>query len=233
MKKPYVKKLDTIGDVVVWEVDGEYVRGHMNEEFTNFGQHERFPFIPSREVWIDHECVSGEQAFFTHHLLTERRLMRSGMSYARALAYADRAERSERKKSVVMKRLRSKKITPESLAKIYKKKLATYANGLTVWLVRGELVRDICFIDYTEGGHDYVYPFVPANEVWIDDDLKQSERPFVLLHEVHERRLMSDGMDYHRAHHSASLLEQGCRKRPSSLVARLKKEVALNTLKTK
>lgn len=229
MKKPYLKELAKIGRITVWMVDGEFVRNNLNEEFTNAGQHYRFSIIPTNEFWLDKEYTPGEETFFTHHLLIEWRLMRKGLPYLHALAYADRSERSERMKSGIMKKFKSKKITPEVIKRIHKKKLATYQNGLVVWLVRGELVRDLCYNDYTEGGHDFVYGFVPKKEVWIDDDLSEEERQFVLLHEVHERRLMADGMDYHHAHASSSAMELHTRHRPSTLTKRLKAEIDLNT----
>ena len=48
-------------------------------------------------------------------------------------------------------------------------------------------MRSVFDIDFTAGGHDYVYEFVPENEVWIDDDIEEQERGYVLLHELHER----------------------------------------------
>lgn len=228
MKKPYLKLFRKIGKISVWIVDGMFVRNKLNSEFTNCGQHYRFPVIPTNEFWLDKEYAPGEEDFYVHHLLVEWRLMRGGMDYVHALSYADRSERAERRKSKVMKKLRYKTLTPENLKRVHKKKLATYSNGLIVWLVRGELVRDLCFNDYTEGGHDFVYPFVPKQEVWIDDDLGEQERAFVLLHEVHERRLMATGMDYHHAHASASRMELGCRHRPATLAKRLEQEIALN-----
>ena len=48
LKPPYIKKLDERGPLKIWLVDGEYIRGHIEEEFTNFAQHEQFPFIPKR-----------------------------------------------------------------------------------------------------------------------------------------------------------------------------------------
>jgi hypothetical protein len=44
-------------------------------------------------------------------------------------------------------------------------------NGVHVWFVKGRLVRSMYDVEFTEGGHDYVYEFVPPNEVWIDDDV--------------------------------------------------------------
>ena len=41
--------------IQVWVVDGEYIRTYVDEEFTNFGQHYRFPYIPENEFWLDRE----------------------------------------------------------------------------------------------------------------------------------------------------------------------------------
>jgi hypothetical protein len=46
LKPPYIQKIDQRGDLAVWIVDGSYIRGHINKEFTNFGQHYAFPYIP-------------------------------------------------------------------------------------------------------------------------------------------------------------------------------------------
>ncbi len=228
---PYLKQLEKIGRITVWEVDGTWVRGHLNNEFTNFGQHYRFSMIPTNEFWLDKEYAPGEEVYFIHHLMVEWRLMRAGACYNHAIAYADRSERAERRKSQVMKKFRSKRLTPEVMKKIHKKKLKTLKNGLVVWLVRGELVRDYCYNDYTEGGHDKVYAFVPKDEVWIDDDLEETEREIVLLHEIHERRLMAEGMDYHHAHASAGRIEVPVRHRPSTLQKKLEQEIAMHVKK--
>ena len=71
--------------------------------------------------------------------------------------------------------------------------------------------------DFTEGGHDYVYEFVPQNEVWIDNDLEELERPYVLLHELHERNLMAKGWTYSKAHEDSSKLEYHFRHHPNEL----------------
>jgi len=34
------------------------------------------------------------------------------------------------------------------------------------------------------------HEFVPTGEVWIDNDIVEKERGFVLLHELHERNRM-------------------------------------------
>lgn len=230
MKKPYIKKIATVSKFDVYFVDGEYVRDRLDEEFTNFGQHYGFRFIPKNEFWIDRERTRGESEFFIDHMLVENRLMAKGLKYDDALARADRAEIKERRKSAFMKKSippRGKKL--ECLSKIHKKLLKRYSTDrIQVWIVDGEMVRDLFFIDYTEGGHDKVYKFVPPNEVWLDDDLQPKEIKYVLLHEVHERRLMAQGWLYPKAHRSASHLEYYCRHHPAELDKKLREEIDKN-----
>ena len=44
----------------MWVVDGSYIRGHIDEEFTNFGQHYSFLYIPKNELWIEQETKTDE-----------------------------------------------------------------------------------------------------------------------------------------------------------------------------
>jgi 3-methyladenine DNA glycosylase AlkD len=227
--KPYIRLLRHIGDISVWIVDGAWVRRRLDINFTNFGQHHRFGFIPPDEFWLDEEYEQpGEDDFFIRHLLVEQRLMARGMGYVRALAYANRAERAERMKSSRIVRFFRVDSDERRLKLIHKKLLASYGRTIKVWLVDGELVRSWYFIDFTQGGHDKVYPFVPAGEVWIDDDLAPSERALVLLHELHERQLMVAGQRYHPAHDSACELEQRCRRRPSYLSGLIREALRMN-----
>lgn len=227
MKRPYVKKLDQISDITVWIVDGPYVRKNIDEEFTNFGQHFRFRFIPRHEFWIDREHGLGEAQFFIDHLLVELRLMASGMAYDQALEKADGVEKRERRKAELVREI-SRLTKSEIVENIHKRLLKKYSGEVHVWIVKGGLVRSLYFIDFTEGGHDKVYHFVPKNEVWLDDDLDPGERRFVLLHELHERHLMSLGWPYSKAHRSASKIEYHCRAHPRELEANLRLEIATN-----
>ena len=98
MNKPYIKKFSTVNHFDVWLVDGHYIRAHLDNEFTNFGQHYRFTFIPENEFWIDHERVSGEEQFFIHHMIIEYDMMAKGLSYEQAIGKADTAELRQRRK---------------------------------------------------------------------------------------------------------------------------------------
>jgi hypothetical protein len=209
MEKPYLKKIKNISGHKVFLVDGQYIRNKIDEEFTNFGQTYRFPFIPKGEFWIDREAKSGEDDYYIEHMIMEEKLMAKGMSYTEAIEKANKKEKVEREKSVIFSKL-DQLSDEERIKKIHKKILCSLGR-IKVWLISGEAVRSLYFIDFTEGGHDKVYHFVPANEVWIDDDLSTDERDFVLLHELHERRLMAHGANYNEAHYPSSALEHFCR----------------------
>jgi len=217
LKPAYIEKIDQRGDLAVWIVDGVYIRGHVDEEFTNYAQHYAFPWIPKNELWIDREAHPDERKFFIDHLLMEHRLMAKGMPYEKALPIADAAEQKERRRAKDVEKLtHGGKKLPDG-KDVHVKLWKTMENGVSVWIVNGRLVRSVFDIDFTEGGHDHVYEFVPQKEVWIDDDIEEPERPFVLLHELHERNLMDKGMPYSAAHADSSRVEYHCRHHPDEL----------------
>jgi len=227
IKKAYIKKFGDVFEFKVWIVDGKYIRSYLDEEFTNFGQHVSFKFIPKNEFWIDKERSPGEEKYFIETMVVMDRLIANGMKDEKAAKIADKIERRERSKSKLMKKeLKIKKHNGNLIKTVHKNLIKKYSNdSIKIWVVRGELVRDLFFLDFTEGGHDKVYDFVPANEVWIDDDLSLNERNFVLLHELHERNLMSKGMKYDPAHKSSSEIEYYCRKHPKMLDKCIRKEL--------
>lgn len=241
MKKPYIKKYTKISNFTVWIVDGSYIRMHIDKQFTNFGQHYRFKYIPDNEFWIDREHSGDESLFFISHMLVEHRLMAKGKSFDSAIDKANMAEKSERKKSKFFKSVSKMKTDSGLIRRVHKKLIKKYSlDKLKVWIVNGELVRDLFYIDFTEGGHDKVYKFIPENEVWIDDDLSPKEIGFILLHELYERNLMCIGWPYYvnvkesldkrgnllkTAHGAASALEYHYRHNPKELNKRLLEEV--------
>lgn len=205
LKPPYLEKIGERGKLSIWVVDGMYVRQHLDEEFTNSGQHFRFNVIPEFEIWLDKEHDPDERKFIIDEALIEFKLMKEGESYDKAETIANlyqKTERAKTKDEILI--LNNGKADP---AKVHLKKLGETKTKLSIWIVDGRLVRSDFFIDFTEGGHDLVYKFVPKNEVWLDDDLSMAELPFVLIHELHERELMATGLTYHQAHAKASALE--------------------------
>lgn len=225
MKPPYQEKVGRQGSITIWLVDADYVRSNLDEEFTNFGQHYRYKFIPENEFWLDKETNLDERQFFIDHLLLEHRLMKQGGSYDDALTKADRKEKSERKRAGKIPRNPRKNRGDAEKTHL---QLIGKTSDVNIWLVDSELVRDLFDIDFTEGGHDIVYNFVPKNEVWIDNEVTPEERPFIIFHELHERSLMKKGTSYEDAHSESSHLEYHLRHRPNELDEALKKEMEKN-----
>ena len=209
--------MESRGGLVVWAVDGAYIRGHIDEEFTNFGQRYKYKYIPENEFWIDLGTKSDEWRFFIDHLLVEHRLMSQGVPYKTAIVAADKEERKERGRASDLRRLTHQGQQLPDGKDVHDRLWKKLNNGLSVWIVNGRLVRSVFDIDFTAGGHDYVYEFVPENEVWIDDDIEESERGYVLLHELHERNRMAEGWTYDKAHAESSRLEYHLRHHPDEL----------------
>ena len=209
-KDAYLQKIGQRKGIDNWIVDGSFVRRNLDINFTNFGQHYRFSFIPEREFWIDKEANPNERRFFISHLFAERQAMQEGKSYFDAFDAASAREGEMRAKSRdILAIIDGNEETHRE--HIHKRLLGKTAGGLDVWVVDGRIVRGILDLKFTEGGHDLVYEYVYKNEVWLDDDLMQKERPYVLLHELHERSLMAGGAAYEEAHRQASELEEKAR----------------------
>jgi hypothetical protein len=217
LKLPYLRKDQERGDFQIWIVDGSYIRGHIDEEFTNFGQHYRYAYIPQNEFWIDEEAEHDERTFFIDHLLTEHGLMTKGMPYEKALVEADRMERRERRRAGDVRKATHRGRQLPDASSVHERLWKKLENGVSVWVVNGRLVRSVFDIDFTAGGHDHVYEFVPEGEVWIDDAITEKERGFVLLHELHERNRMAGGTPYSQAHAESSKLEFHSRHHPDEL----------------
>lgn len=143
--------------------------------------------------------------------------MAHGVPYEEALVKADVEERKERRRSGDVARITQHGLALPDGKQVHERLWKKLDNGLSVWIVNGRLVRSVFDIDFTAGGHDYVYEFVPENEVWIDNDIEEAERGYVLLHELHERTLMAKGWTYEKAHADSSHIEYKARHHPDTL----------------
>lgn len=180
----------------IYVVDGNEVRRLTNCEFTNFGQHGRFSFIPRDEIWLDKEHCKNEREPFEAHAIKEAEAMKQGKSYDEAYELGLGEENKYRE---------------NAKRNVYKKILA-YVGDTKVWLVDGKAVRDGYDKNFVQGGHSRVYKFIPKDEVWIDDDLSEQERKPVIIHELNELGLMSRGMPYNKAHFRSNIKENKFRK---------------------
>lgn len=228
----YIKNIGERDGLSVWLVNGEKIRKDIDENFVQYDHHGRFPFIPSNEIWIDRETNEDERKYFLEHVSREREFMGQGMTLEEAVEKADKRETHERHESPRIKNiLHAHHARKKALEKIRKEKLEEYStDSLHVYLVYGEFVRDLYLVGYSEGGHDLVYSFIPRGEVWIEEVLHPSERKFIILHELHERYLMSEGKDYPNAHKGATIIEDHFRENPEGLEERIREELGKNEI---
>ncbi len=213
---PYLNKIGQRGRISIWLVDGSFIRTNIDEEFSNCGQHGRFKYIPNNEFWLDQEASPDEQEFYIHYLTVEHRMMQKGMPYEQAREIADKVQREDRERAGDVQKMTHGGRLPDP-NQVHLRLWKKLESSVSVWIVDGRLVRSVFDVDFTEGGHDYVYEYIPDGEVWIDNDLQDAERPYALLHELHERHLMAQGWDYDRAHEDSSRLERRYRKHPNQL----------------
>ncbi|MCX6738487.1 MAG: hypothetical protein NT098_00350 [Candidatus Parcubacteria bacterium] len=226
----YIKKIDDHEGFEVWLVDGSLVRRDLDENFTEYEHHARYKFIPANEIWIEKDTNEEEWKYFLENLDLERKYMEEGLSLEEAVEKANAREQKDRRLSPrIQKILDSHHTRKEALEKIRKEKIEEWCTPfLTVWRIDGSIVRALYMVDYADGGHDLVYDFVPKNEIWIEEVLDENERKFILLHEMHERYLMSQGKDYHHAHEGATIIEAHYRKNPEGLEERMQEELEKN-----
>ncbi len=226
-KKIYLKQIENLPSFKVWEVNGNFIRKKICEDFVNLGQHYHFKFIPKNEFWLD-QGSSAEKQFYIDHLLVENRLMKKGASYTKSFEIASKVEKKERQKSSFARKLKQFFIKSKSPKKVHKKIFKNINQNLKIWIVNGEAVRDFLDISFAGGSHGYTDNYIPKNEVWLDDSILPNERKFILIHELHERRLMNQKkLTYLEAHKSATKIEDFCRKHPIKINTEFEKEIKL------
>lgn len=208
----------TRGNYKIYFVDDSIMRDITKdlEEFSDYASYLNFPkIIPKNELWISKNYKEKELKYFIEEFFNQIKYMKNGIDEDEAYKLSLKKEKAEREKDL--------KITFKNnidTSKLYIDKFADYdIEGITVFIVDGELVRDLYKTDYVEGGHGYVYNFIPKNEVWIEDSIKTYEIKYILLHELFERNLMkTENMDYNTAHEKAADIEFKARESNTDII---------------
>jgi hypothetical protein len=187
-----------------------------DEEFGSFATREDFPtLIPRGEVWLAEQTIDQEGLFFIANAVTQLKERARGVPDDQAYTEGIHVERMLRER---LNRLRFRGGRPQKRVprQVYVGRYATLPDKrgtVEVWIVDGNVVRSLYKTDYTEGGHGYVYPWVPRDEIWIEQSLDRRELPYIVAHEYLERRLMRDiKLDYDTAHEICSRVEFKLRK---------------------
>ncbi len=121
-----------------------------------------------------------------------------------------------RKRKASLEELRLKPLILESkviqflknFQKALRSSLERDAENLEFWLVNGRKVREGYEPKFIQGGHHYRYPFIPEQEVWIENAFSKEAFP-ISVHEIYERHLMGrHGFNYDHSHRHARALEE-------------------------
>ncbi len=210
LKKTYVTTLRGYRVVTVDAFDIRSLTRH-DEEFTNFAIHSDFPaLIPSGEVWIDERLYEAEGIFSLVQAMVHLKKLEEGVPEGEAYHAGVEAERRLREAIVGVKYRggRPHRRTPSRVYMDHYTSLPDPVAPIAARLVDGNFVRSLYRTDYVEGGHGYVYPWVPKGEIWLEHGVARRELPFVLAHEYTELRLMRDeGLEYDPAHAIAAKVE--------------------------
>ena len=208
---------ELLGSLKVRLVDAEEVRGRSldAQEFGNFGVHLQFPgMIPPGEVWVADAVPDAEQRFLLLSAANQLAAHAEGMNADDAYEYGLAAERAARGIDKASGGVRP--YHDEVLKGVYLYRWGSVGGDderCEVWVVNGVLVRGAMKTDFVEAGHSFVYPFLPEPEIWVEEQVRECERPVTVLHEYVERWLMKRrGMAYGQAHDVARRVEFAARK---------------------
>jgi hypothetical protein len=176
-----------------------------------------FKFIPKNEIWIAKSIKPSERHYLISNALTYIKGIERGVDPGDSYDKALDKEKSERTKDAINKlHIKNNKSVVNPLhrdipQKVYSKEYGIIKDSketVKIFLVNGGVVRDLYKTDYVEGGHAYVYDWIPEDEIWIEKTVKQDEIPVIILHEFLERTLMKyKKFPYVRAHVAASKVE--------------------------
>jgi hypothetical protein len=88
-------------------------------------------------------------------------------------------------------------------------------DGMIVYIVDGEWIRNNLSVIFGHGGHGYVHEFIPLEEIWVaTSHFKECEcntkgptsnnyRESTIIHEIAEYKAMKRGINFWNAHQAA------------------------------
>jgi 2'-5' RNA ligase len=80
-------------------------------------------------------------------------------------------------------------------------------DGIDVFAVDGDYLRDNVYTDFAVGGNGQRYEFVPDDTVWVEATLAPHDMAATVVHEIIEMGLMRNGWSYENAHTYATEVE--------------------------
>ena len=94
----------------------------------------------------------------------------------------------------------------------YKNLYADKIDGVIIYRVKLEKVQEID-AEFVRCGHNYVFPYIPFPEIWIDDSLAGIDLQAAVEYAKLERELMKKGMTHEAASQKAQLHENAFREK--------------------
>lgn len=107
-------------------------------------------------------------------------------------------------------------------------KLLKTLGSIKVYIIDGKWARREKDIDFTDGGTNAKYDWIPKGEVWIDNGQEKDEIDYVIMHEMTEYRLMNRGFDYDHGHEEANRAEMPYRLKDKGVPAEVLLELGKN-----
>jgi hypothetical protein len=223
----------------VWIVDGKIVREAVDPEFLYGGNHERYPWIPTNEIWIDNAISCEEFHYTLEHELCERELMAlHGWSYDAAHDSALMVEQQLRLGDLRLKQEHEHTLYEVSTTDSYgTKEISRLGDSLRlhniyrlyvgkrdtidIWIVDGSNIRRDIYPDFGLSGNDLAYHFIPAGEIWLDAQVSCEEMEFSIRRESAERTLMAAGLLYDDAYEKALMFVRSLRNEFSKKAAKM------------
>jgi hypothetical protein len=81
-------------------------------------------------------------------------------------------------------------------------------DGTRVFLVDGASVRANLDVEFTEGGHGYVYDWIQKNEIWVERMVDAEDEEDIMIHEIVEWLMMKYlSIGYEEAHERSGTIE--------------------------
>ncbi len=189
MKKPF--------PFLIKLVDGFKIRHTLDPDFSNFHgsstsirQFAPKYYIPKGEYWLDVRVKDEQDFFIRAELITRPKHIKPGLAF----------------RAYIKEKLCIRGAVPTF------RKHEKQMRGYRLVMVDGKVIRQYLDPEFTYGGHDLVYPYIPKNEVWIETAMHPKEISFYVHHELVERTLMAKGISYDVAHEHATVAEKQMRR---------------------
>lgn len=178
-------------------VDGFFIRSHLDPDFailhvSGLNSFHKKYYIPVGEIWIDKQFKPEAKFFWQLEKMGEEKKYKH-------LPY-------KKFREILKKKFVKSGPIPNFIHSLEKR------GSLKIVSVDGQVVRQCLDPEFVFGGHEYVYDYIPHNEIWLDARQDQRELPYTLIHEMVEYQRMKKGLTYDQAHDIATAYDKAQRR---------------------